>query len=171
MTIIKYLSYLVSGAVLFFVAFGLYLPDDYKVERQIKINAPADEIHIYVGNLDRWHKWTIWQDLEPDMQINVLKSEGVGAEQRWSSKSGTGSLTFTRTDDFYGVDYDLVFDSSTTAKAGIHYSLADQATIVSWQMSGQVTTPVIGPYVAMMMDGMLGPTFEKSLINLKELVE
>ena len=38
-------------------------------------------------------------------------------------------------------------------------------------MSGDMGTPVIGGYFAIMMDAMVGQTFDKGLLNLKSIVE
>ncbi|AWB65508.1 hypothetical protein C2869_03245 [Saccharobesus litoralis] len=163
-----YAIYVFVGLI---VGFSFILPNNYSVYRGVIVDAQPNEIHEYVGNLDNWSDWTLWQQQDPSLKIAVLKPTGVGANQRWGGDSGTGSLTFIREDTWYGVDYDLIVDNNPPMRASILYSLDGNMTRVEWFMRGKVNIPIAGPYMALMMDGMLGSMLQDNLDNLKRVVE
>ena len=171
MSRIRITIYAIYGIVGFLVGFSFILPNTYTVYRDTLIDAQADKIHHYVGDLDQWPNWTTWKKHDPSLAINVLKPKGKGANQRWLGASGTGSLTFIREETWYGVDYDLIIDNNPPSRASILYSLKDEKTHVEWTMKGVVDIPVAGPYMAMVMDGMLGNMLAENLESLKLVVE
>ena len=67
----------------------------------------------------------------------------------------------------------MVFDDGTYVCQGAmtYDPLEDGETKVTWTMSGDMATPVLGGYFVLMMDSMVGQTFEKGLTNLKNTVE
>ncbi|MFG0334978.1 MAG: hypothetical protein ACF8TS_16600, partial [Maioricimonas sp. JB049] len=46
--------------VMLFLVVAYLLPDSYRIERRIVIDAPPEEIHAWVGHLKRWPEWTVW---------------------------------------------------------------------------------------------------------------
>jgi len=156
------------------VVVGLFLPTSYTVERSIVIDAPPSRIHEYIGDLKNWDYWSPWK--EEDLTLVIThgeKTKGVGASQSWVGDNGDGALTFTKDFPTEGIEYDLVFDGGTYVCRGamIYDPLEDGETKVTWTMLGDMGTPVIGGYFAMMMDSMVGGMFDKGLSNLKNTVE
>ncbi len=154
------------------VVLGLALSSDYNVKRSIEVNASPAEIHEIVGDLNQWSKWTPWQKNNPDTKIEVSEiSTGVGASQKWIGGK-SGQLDITRSDIDYGVDYNLSFTGEgTLTKSSITYTSSGNVTVVSWNMIGEMPVPVVGAYIALIMDEMSGPTLETGLQNLKSVIE
>lgn len=174
MRILKTLLSTIIVIIVVVVVVGLFLPTSYTVERSIVINASPGRIHEYVGNLENWNFWEPWREEDPTIVItHGEKTKGVGASQSWVGESGDGALTFTKDSATEGITYDLVFDGGTYVcqSAMVYDPLEDGETKVTWTMSGDMGTPVIGGYFAMMMDAMVGETFDKGLSNLKSTVE
>lgn len=174
MRILKTLLSTIIVIIVVVVVVGLFLPTSYTVERSIVINASPNRIHEYVGNLENWNFWEPWREEDPTIVItHGEKTKGVGASQSWVGESGDGALTFTKVSATEGITYDLVFDGGTYVcqSAMVYDPLEDGETKVTWTMSGDMGTPVIGGYFAMMMDAMVGETFDKGLSNLKSTVE
>jgi len=172
--ILKTLLSTIIVIIVVVVVVGLFLPTSYTVERSIVINASPNRIHEYVGNLENWNFWEPWREEDPTIVItHGEKTKGVGASQSWVGESGDGALTFTKVSATEGITYDLVFDGGTYVcqSAMVYDPLEDGETKVTWTMSGDMGTPVIGGYFAMMMDAMVGETFDKGLSNLKSTVE
>jgi hypothetical protein len=172
--ILKTLLSTIIVIIVVVVVVGLFLPTSYTVERSIVINASPSRIHEYVGNLENWNFWEPWREEDPTIVItHGEKTKGVGASQSWVGDSGDGALTFTKDSPTEGITYDLVFDGGTYVcqSAMVYDPLEDGETKVTWTMSGDMGTPVIGGYFAMMMDAMVGGTFDKGLSNLKSTVE
>lgn len=150
---------------------GFFLPHAYSVEESINIQAKPSAIHTLVGDLKRWDDWTPWKDLDPSVQVTFgEKTKGVGASQTWMGKDGNGSLTFTRSDEKSGIEYDMMFDK-TPARSGVRYDQKGDTTTVTWWLKGDMDMPVIGGYLALLMPRMVGPEFQKGLAKLKREVE
>lgn len=165
------------GLILVLIAGGLILPSEFMVQRSTVIHASPAQIHPYLDDLTRWPVWSPWERLDPSIKTTIGRiSSGVGASQSWTSDEGPGSLTLTASDPQSGIRMDLYFNGdSAPAKAGL--TLADigpsegSGTRVVWFMKGDMDIPVIGPYFAMMMDGMVAEPFELGLSLLKQVAE
>lgn len=172
-----FLKNLVSAVIIILILIlvvGLFLPTSYTVQRYIVIDAPPEEVHEYVGDLKKWDEWTPWKEDDPTIVVtHGDKTSGVGASQSWVGESGDGALTITKDAPEKGIEYDLVFDGGTyVCESAMNYdALQDGGTKVTWVMDGDMGTPVIGGYFAIMMDSMVGEMFDRGLSNLKAKVE
>ncbi len=155
------------------VGFGLILPSEYEIKREILINAPTADIHKVVGDLSQWDKWTPWKEEDPSLVITPgSKSTGVGASHSWTGRDGSGRLLFTKSDVDEGVVFEMQFNNEVDKTTGsITYRKTDDGTIVMWTMNGDLKLPIVGPYFALMIGSNAGPMFEKGLENLKRVVE
>lgn len=152
---------------------GLVFPSDYTVERERLIKAPPSTIHQYVNDLTQWDAWTPWQDSDSTLETSFgEKTEGVGAVQSWTGQDGGGKLEITASSLDAGVEYMLEFGGVDTVTEGtIEYTPVEGGTLVKWTMRGSLPFPVVGAYIAMMMDSMAGKDFERGLAQLGELAE
>ena len=162
---------IVAAAVL--AVLGLFLPAGYVVERTARIEASAATIHEYVGDLERWDDWAPWRKADPSMVITLGDTTtGLGASQTWSGKNGSGKLVFRDSSEEDGIKYDVVFDDVNAAYGEIRYQPDGSGTLVTWTMTGKINEPpVVGPYLAMAMDFMVGHLFEQGLKDLKRITE
>jgi uncharacterized membrane protein len=173
MKILKWLIIGVGVVVLLFVMVGFCLPREFHVERSLAIGAPPEAIYAVVARLREWPTWTAWTvERYPDMKIAFSGTEeGVGAKQTWDGKSsGNGSIEFKKASPQEGIEYDFAFDGHPS-KGAIKFVPGPDSTLVSWSSDGDMGFNPIGHYFGLMMDGMMGPDFEKSLANLKQKVE
>lgn len=149
------------------------LPKRYSVSRTITINSTPEIIHRYVGDLNEWDKWGPWQ--QGNMDFKIIRGPvvaGVGAHQSWSVDDTGGELTFTRSDPATGIEYELLFNNgSYKSESSIKYDRSGNSTKVTWNMTGYTDMPFLGGYFALVINPVLGPVFQKSLNNLKLLVE
>ena len=164
--------------LLVFVVVGLLLPTEYAVAAETTIDAPPEEVHEYVGDLKRWPEWDPWRDMDPTIQTTYgERTTGVGAHQSWTGDKGGGELTLTKADPQQGIAYDMTFvmgDLSAPAKAAMRYEPVDGKTKVVWTIEGDVadmTAPVIGGYVNLMMKSGIASSFHSGLEELKAKVE
>lgn len=171
--LIKWVAAIAALLVIAFIGIGLVLPSTYLVERSVVIAADAPAIHEYVGDLRRWPEWTPWQDEDPSIRIERgEQTQGAGAHQSWTGESGSGELTFTQSSPETGIRYDLSFDEGAfESKGAVLYSPLGSDTRVTWRMTGDVGTNIVGRYFGVMMDRMVGPMFESGLEKLKREVE
>lgn len=159
--------------IVLFIVVGLFLPTKFTVTRDQMIQAKPAAIHTYVNDLTKWDAWAPWKDGDPSLVITQGKiTSGVGATQSWDGKDGNGSLTFTKSSKKEGIDYDLAFnDGKLKSTAFIHYRDMGGNTLVTWTMTGDMEVPVVGGYLAMTMDSMVGDMFQNGLTKLKNVVE
>ncbi|MDQ8205141.1 SRPBCC family protein [Pelagicoccus sp. SDUM812003] len=174
----KFLIGLIAAfAVLFLltVAIGLFLPGDFTVRRSIEVQAPAERLYELVGDLERWPDWGPWKEADPTLVIELgEKTSGVGASQTWHGKDGNARLEFIEADPASGVTFDLYFnDDAFYNLSSIRYAPlpGGQGYEVVWEMSGVVEVPVLGGYLALAMDDMVGAMFEDGLEKLKRVAE
>ncbi len=155
------------------IVVGFFLPTQYNVSRAQLIKAPPAVIHSHVNDLNKWEGWAPWLEEDPTLIIILgEKTSGVGASQSWHGKDGNGALTFTQSSPDTGIDYDISFnDGSYKCQALIHFRDLAGSTLVTWEMTGDMAVPVLGGYLALNMDLMVGPMFEDGLKELKSVVE
>jgi hypothetical protein len=159
-----------AGVVLYFVV-GLCLPSAYSFERSIVINASSVKIHAYVDDLQEWHKWQPWPEVDPTIAVTFGdKTVGVGANQTWTSRAGGGKLTYTSSSPEKGVEFDIEF-GRYEAVCGVDYEPAGEGTKVTWRLAGDNGMDIIGRYFALIMDSTKGDMFAKGLQKLKDAVE
>lgn len=170
---LKRLGFAVAAAVIVFVAIGVLLPKEYVVSRSITIEAKAEDIHDFVGDLRRWETWGPWHEADPSLAVTYgAKTSGIGASQSWTGKDGNGSMEITASSPRRGVRYDLAFnDGAYRCRAAIRYHPKEDHTVVSWMMRGRMDTPVLGGYAALLIEPLVGGLFERGLAKLKQTVE
>lgn len=159
-----------------FVGVGAALGSHFRVERRTSIKADVARVHELCGDLKNWGQWEPWRDDDPTIVVTLgEKTTGIGAHQRWTGDSGNGELTFTRCDPQAGITYDMVFidgDNRSPSVALMNYRQLEPGTVeVQWVIEGDLDLPVIGGYLALAFDSMVGPSFERGLAKLKSACE
>ena len=151
---------------------GLALPDDYQVSRSANLAVHPDSLQPYLDDLLLWKTWAPWEKMDTTIVTTMGSiTRGVGASQSWTDKSGGGRLEILVSQPGR-VEYDVWFSQSP--KPAHSLMLAEPVeggTRLTWSMEGEMDMPVVGPYLSMMADRMIGPMFQQGLDDLKELVE
>lgn len=172
-TWLKRIAIGLGSVVAVLVVVGLLLPNEYTVRRSVVIDADAWEIHHFVGDLSKWDAWAPWKEDDPNLVVTLGENtSGMGASQSWVGKDGDGSLRVTASSEGRGIEYDLFFNGGAyKCRSAMRYQPREENTTVIWIMKGEMSTPVIGGYVAATMDSSVGPMFERGLAKLKEVAE
>jgi hypothetical protein len=151
-------------------------PDELRVRRSARINAPADRIFAHIIDFHKWDAWSPWEKLDPAMtKTHSGPPSGKGAVYEWigNSKVGQGRMEITDATPPSRVAIALHFIKPFEARNTTEFTLAPagDATDVTWSMIGQspFITKVMG--VFMDMDKMVGKDFETGLSNLKGIAE
>ena len=148
---------------------GLLLPSTFQVSRSVEIRADRAVVHALVGDLTQWDRWTPWKEQDPSIVVTPgAISSGPGASQTWVGDSGDGALVVTTSSPETGITYDLAFDQGRyQSEGGIGYEdLPGGGTRVIWTMRGEVGANPIARLLALTMDSMVGPLFERGLERL-----
>lgn len=174
MKVLKYLVLALAGVAVLAALIAFALPRTYKVERSIVIKAPMIKIFPQVIDPKGWQRWGVWNRRDPGMEITFSGAPaGPGAKWAWKSKSeGNGQMEITLADFDKRVGYRITFaDFDMVAEGRLDFAPEADGVRVVWTGEGDVGGNPYMRYFAVMMDRMVGPDFEASLKNLKELAE
>ncbi len=174
MKILRKISLAIVAIIVLFFVVAIFLPSEYKVERSIEINLPADSIYNYVADFNNFQAWNPWTPLEPGHKYEVTgDSASVGQRYFWEGKTiGSGQMTFTELKPYSYIKSDIEFLKPNSGKGIVEWNFEQQgnSTKVTWGIIGEAGYP-IGRYFGLMMDGFLGKSFEDGMKNLKKNCE
>jgi hypothetical protein len=154
---------------------ALFLPNKYRVERTIIIEASPEAIFPWVNNLRKWPEWTVWtREQDPTLTYSYEGAEeGAGATSKWDGKkTGSGVMKVIEANPRTGVKYDLSFEQGKYKSVGaILFEAVGGATKITWADEGELARNPLSRYFGLLMDQMIGPDFETGLNNLKKKIE
>ena len=151
-------------------------PDSLRVERSIRIQAPADAIFPLVDDFRRWTEWSPYEKLDPAVKRTYSgPSSGIGSAYEWSGngKAGAGRIETIDSVRNRSLQFHLhflrPFEGHKTAE--FTFTQSQDATTVTWAIYGEQQTlcKFVGSLIP--MDRMMGGEFEKGLGALKALAE
>ncbi|MGB7069954.1 MAG: SRPBCC family protein [Pyrinomonadaceae bacterium] len=177
----KLLFGIVGLLVLFIVAVGILTfvaPTEFKVEREITINKPKDEVFSYLRLLRNQNVWGPWFKKEPTMKQEFRGTDGtVGFVSYWNGTSddvGEGEQEIKRIVEGDRIDTELRFLRPFESKADSYLttnSMGGQQTSVKWGMSGSMPRPMNVMLLFMDIDKEIGKDFDEGLSTLKTTLE
>ena len=157
------------------VVIGFLLPSSAQVERSILIEAPAKEIFPHLNSMRAFHAWSPWTDIDPETQYHFEGPErGVGSRMTWMSGNaqvGQGSQEITASVAPQRVETQLQFGDQGNGTATFLLEPEGAATRVRWQFHTAFGWDLFGRYVGLMLDSMIGASYNKGLKTLKSEVE
>lgn len=174
---------LAAGAlvVLFVAAIAVAValaPTRAKVEREVTINKPREEVFNYVRNLKAQNDWGPWFRKEPTMKQHFRGTDGeVGFVTHWKGENpevGEGEQEIKRIVPNERVDTELRFIQPFESKADAYLitePVGEGQTKVRWGFDTEMPRPMNVMLLFMSMDDMVGPDFESGLNNLKTILE
>ena len=172
----KKISLLALGIIVGVLIVAAMKPDEFRVERSIVIQAPAEKIFPLINDLRAFSTWSPYDKIDPAMQRSYSgPSSGVGAVYAWEGNDevGKGRMEITHSTPSSSVLIQLDFLAPMEAHNTAAFTLAPEGngTKVSWAMFGPAPflTKIITVFFS--MDSMVGDQFSKGLANLKTLAE
>lgn len=154
---------------------SVFLPADYSVKRSIEINAKPSEIYPYLDTIRHWNRWSVWSKrVDSSIMIAYRGSRyGSGAAMMWYGRlKGSGQLEITISKPDTLMKYYMILEDGHFESSGyIRLDYKRNSTKVTWYNEGSVYKNPILKYFIILTDGFMGAEFERSLGNLKELVE
>ena len=166
----------IAGLVLAFLAYASSRPDEFRVERQIRINAPADKVYSLLVDFHQWTIWSPWEKLDPNLtRRHSGAPTGVGAIYEWegNKKVGKGRMEIRQAAAPSLVVIMLDFIEPWTSHNTTEFRLmsGSNATDVTWTMHGPNLFMAKVMSVFTSMDKLVGKDFERGLQNLKAAAE
>ena len=167
------LSLLGLAAVLLIVSF--FLPSKVTVVRSAVVKAPVSIVFEQVNMLQRWELWSPWHKIDPQMLLSYEGPDGgKDARYNWFSNHpdvGNGSLTILESIPNKRIETIMQFEGQGDGMSYYQFEETPEGTKITWTMETDMGSNPIGKYFGLMLDGMVGPDFERGLENLRSLVE
>lgn len=171
--------YIVLGTaflVVMFLITAALLPSKVRIERDLTMAAPPEDIFTQVNNFHNWRDWSPWVRMDPAAKVEFDGPEsGEGSIFRWNGneKVGKGNLTITESDPVNHLSIRTEASKPVHAVESMEFLLEPDggATHVIWRMTGRIgfTDKIIGMF--MDYDKRIGNEFVKGLASIKEIVE
>jgi uncharacterized protein YndB with AHSA1/START domain len=170
------LALLVAILVIAFVAFVLTRPNQFRVQRKAKINAPPERVFALLTDFHRWTSWSPWEALDPNLRrTHSGAASGAGAVYAWegNKRVGEGRMEILEVRPSSKVTIKLDFLKPFEAHNTAEFTLVPSGggTDVTWAMYGHNSLMLKAMSLFMPMDKMVGKDFEKGLDNLKRATE
>lgn len=174
MKVLKIILLVLVILVAILLVVAAFLPSDFKVARSIEINQPVQVVFNTLDNYKKQPAWDPWLPMDPEAEVVFSGPDsGVGATYSWKGKIiGSGKMTIIEIQENETIKYNLEFFEPQPMASKISWELEPTATGTRaiWTNYGTLSYPV-ERFMGLMLDGMLGPDFERGLNNLKNLLE
>lgn len=161
-------------AVAAFVGIGLVMPSTWHVSRHIEIRAPVGDVQARIVSLKGWPEWAAYSTRSDNAAVFSWEGRDgeIGSAMAWSGpKLGAGRLVLTKNLEGSRVGFDAAIESDVV-NAHSEFELSEEAGItkVTWSDEGRAP-PIVGGYMAPLIEDALGAQFESALARLKVLCE
>jgi hypothetical protein len=154
---------LISAVILFIIIylFSLIIPSTVRVSRAVNISAPKDSLVAQLTDLRQWHFW------------NEMASNRESGNQQFTESSITsGELIITKKGK---VGDTLLTDwqqkNARVLNSGFTWYGGDGELVLQWYFDIKLRWYPWEKFGSIVFDKQLGPPMEKSLGNLKKLLE
>jgi hypothetical protein len=158
------------------VVYAATRPDNFRVERRLRIHAPAAAIFPLVNDLHRHLEWSPWEKKDPAMARTYTGApSGKGQIYEWDGNSdiGKGRMEIVESVEPQKVVFSMHFIAPMEAHNTGEFLLVPDgdSTDVTWAMYGP--QPFVGKLMSVFfsIDNMVGREFESGLARLKALTE
>jgi Polyketide cyclase / dehydrase and lipid transport len=166
----------VLAAIAVLLVYASTRPNEFRVERRLRMAAPADKLWPLISELRAFNRWNPYELKDPQIKGSYSgPATGVGSRYAWQSDIvGVGSLEITGQQQGQAMQMKLDFVKPFEAHNQAEFRLTPQpdgGTEVSWVMHGPNTLigKVMGVFID--MDKMVGSDFEQGLRNLQQLTK
>lgn len=176
MKILKWIGIIIAILFVVFLVFTGTQPSVLKVEKSATINSSPDQIFKVISDFTTWTKWSAWHKMDTAM---VMEYEGemnqIGAKSSWTSLNpmvGNGSQEIIELEENKFFKSEMHFGEEPAANYA-WFTLEeneDNSVTLTWNMEGAETGFFMN-WQNTVFKPMIEESYEKSLKDLKELVE
>ncbi|MBK8484441.1 MAG: SRPBCC family protein [Saprospiraceae bacterium] len=166
---------LLLGIIALILIIALFSKKNYKINREIIINAPLEKVFTYLKQLKNQDNFNKWVMVEPDMKREFKGIDGtVGFIYAWNGtkKAGAGEQEIKTIVEGKIIETEIRF---IRPFAGIAFanitteSLTENQTKVYWSNASAMKYPM--NIMVSMIEKMLAKDMNTSLSNLKYILE
>ena len=176
MKVIKYIAIVVLLIVVAVFVIAGFVPSEFLVIREVKINKPKAEVFEYTKLLKNQENFSVWSKIDLNMKHDFKGVDGsVGFVSAWESENpdvGKGEQEIIAIDEGDRIDYELRFIEpfeSTSPAYMIFSSIDSSTTSVQWAFDGEMSYPTNLMLLFVDLEEELGNDLQNGLNNLKEI--
>ena len=154
---------IISAVVLFLVTylFSLIIPSTIRISRAVNISVPTDSLRTQVTDLRQWKEWNLLVN-NADLTNPQYTEKAFSSDQlKVTSLPSTGDTLFT----------DWHQQNSRTLASGFTWEGNGDQLVIQWYFDVKLRWYPWEKFGSIVFDKQLGPPMEKSLGNLKKLLE
>lgn len=173
MSLGRKIAYATAGSLALLIVVGLMLPSAPRIERQIQIQAPPATVFALVNDFRQINQWSPWLDTDPNALYKISgPPRGVGATLSWDGQIvGQGSQVIIESEPYVRIVSKLDLSSPGNKTGTFEFLQTEKGTHVIWSFDSDFGLNLVGRYFGLMLDGIVGPDYEKGLQNLKAMAE
>jgi uncharacterized protein YndB with AHSA1/START domain len=174
MKALKIIGIIVAGLIVILVAAMFMLPSHSHLERSIVINASPQQVYSQLTTFKNFTSWSPWAKLDPNTKYEYSGPDtGIGASMSWVSEKddvGSGKQTIIEAVENQHVKSEMYFGGfEKPSYADFILTPEGEGTKLTWTYDGDMEG--FYKFFGLMMDTMLGPSYEQGLQSMKEMVE
>lgn len=147
----------------------------FSLVRSTVVQATAETVHGLLIDFKQWKLWSPWEQIDPAARTKVYgEPSGVGAQYSWrgNKRVGMGRMMVV-SDEFSVVEVKQRLELPVPQKSLLTFRLfeVDEGLEVEWELSGEISSilaVMAGPEV---IEGYMGPIFERGLEQLRAVAE
>jgi effector-binding domain-containing protein len=177
MKILKTLGILLLILIGIVTILMMVVPVKQVLVRTITINAKPAIVYDYLSRLSNFNKWSAWNKNDTSIVNTITGTDAtLGAINNWKGDpaiSGEGKIEITSLEINQEIEHQLTFISPKSSKAYSEFDLFDVngQTQLRWTYDRSTTRPWNILNLFNSLDKEMGKNFEKSLANLKAIIE
>ncbi len=163
--------------LLLLIIFGVILflrvrrqPDVFKTERARKIDATPTQLKALLADFSKDIEWNPFMRDDPDLHYEISENpSGVGAKMNWRGKrAGAGETEILEVDNHH-VKRSLIMLKPMRADNIVNFTfeLDGDQTLLTWSMSGKMTTTQKFFQAIVSSDKMIGGAFDQGLDQIE----
>ena len=156
---------------------SLFVKKDFRVERTVSVERDISDVYDYLRYLEHQKEFGVWFKIDPKMESKLSGIDGEeNAALHWSSDNenvGVGTMELSSLEENHIISQKLMFKEPMESEMTSSYELesTDGQTSVKWIVEGRSPWPFNFLLLFMNMDKEMGPDLDKSLTNLKGILE
>ncbi len=173
MSIIFGLLILLGVLFLIVVILGFFLPDSWRVDKAILVNAELEDIFPFINSLKSWQDWSVWNNDNGITLEYFGPLTGQGAVQNWKGNQINGKLIITKSEANHLLEYKLELEEGRFVVRGIIVleTTMPSYTQVAWR--SELIMPKnfnpVSRYQAYFLKNYFDSSMNESLIGLQSI--
>jgi hypothetical protein len=175
MTILTIILIVLAIIVAIPLIIALFVKKEYAIEKEVPVNSPNAIVFEYIKQIKNQRNYSVWVMADPNLKQEFTGIDGtIGFVSYWNgnNKAGEGEQEITNIDEGKRVDVEIrfkrPFKSTATTYMAVE-AINANSTRVRCEMRGKSSYPM--NFMNLFMGNMLGKDMDKSLQNLKQIIE